>query len=104
MRAAAHRDSLQGKVQFAFKVRNGKRRQFIANDNVVILVTSDVIVCESLVELLEVSVVDVLKYQGWRPAHRVLAFWHQFLGRNLQKMHILADEEVCFRIEFNVIP
>ena len=68
------------------------------------ILTSDVIVCESLVELLEVSVVDVLKYQGWRPAHRVLAFWHQFLGRNLQKMHILADEEVCFRIEFNVIP
>ena len=46
------------------------------------ILTSDIIVCESLVELLEVCVIDMLKYQSWRSTHRVLSIRNQFLGRN----------------------
>ena len=37
------------------------------------ILTSDIIVCESLVELLEVCVIDMLKYQSWGSADRILA-------------------------------
>ena len=37
------------------------------------LQTSNVVVCESLIELLEVSVIDMLKYQSWGSADRILA-------------------------------
>ena len=41
------------------------------------LQTSNVVVCESLIELLEVSVIDMLKYQSWGSADRILANWFQ---------------------------
>ena len=65
MLAAAHRDNLKGQVQ------HGKAER---EDS---LQTSDVVVCESLIELLEVSVIDMLKYQSWGSADRILANWFQ---------------------------
>ena len=49
----------------------------------------DVKVGKGLIKLLEVSVVDVLKYQSWCPAHRVL--WLKF-------------EKVYFDFRSNMIP
>ena len=69
-------------MAMTFKVKHNKGKQLSTENYVVIFLTSDVIVCESLVELLEVCVVDVLKYKSWRSAHRVLSFCNQFLGRN----------------------
>ena len=59
-------------IEIAFKERRVEEDNSLQQKNL----TSDVVVCESLVELLEVCVVDVLKYQSWCPAHRVL--WLKF--------------------------
>ena len=37
--------------------------------------TSNIVVCQGLIELLEVCVVDMLEYQGWGSADRVLNFF-----------------------------
>ena len=57
-------------IDFAFKERSIKENSSLLS--IVFFQTSNVVVCEGLVQLLEVCVVDMLKYQSWCPAHRVL--------------------------------